>query len=418
MFLSQILKTPIIDASGARVGRPVDLIASQKERFPLISALQVEIRGERHLIPWSVVDSFGDAISLTRNANDLPEHVMEPDEILVRRSIMDKQIVDVHNLRVVRVNDINLAPTNGNLRLIGVDASSRGILRQIGMEKLGSSLARFFHLTLHSHLISWADVDMVDAETDRLRLNVEVDRIHRLHPADIASIIDQLDPKERAEVLEGMDAERAADVIADMEPEAQAQVINSMEEERASDILEEMEPDEAADVLGDLTKEKSDDLLSRMDQDDREEVEELLLYEDESAGGLMTNEYIALKQAMTVDETISYLRETGPDAETIYYLYVVDAEEHLTGVLSLRELIVKKGNVLVEEIMHTSVLHAHTHDSPEIVAQVIARYDLLALPVVDEEGRLVGIVTVDDVVDRYLPQEEWRGSRWAARMRR
>jgi magnesium transporter len=418
VFLSQLLHRPVTDAAGERLGRLDDLVASQQETFPLVSAIQIERGGEKRLVPWSYVDAFNGEIHLSQESSEVPDYVMASGDFFIRRSLMDKQIVDVHNLRVVRINDVNLARVEDSLRLIGVDAGFRGLLRQIGLERAAEALVRLFGAALQGHMISWADVEPLDAESDKLRLRVPIDRITRLHPADIAGIVDQLDPHERAEVLEGMDTETAADVIAEMEPEAQAQVIDSMEEERASDILEEMEPDEAADVLGDLPKEKTEDLLRRMEEEEREDVEELLAYSDESAGGLMTTEYIALRQSMTVDETIAFLRQTGPDAETIYYLYVVDEEERLVGVVSLRDMIVSFGDVKIEGIMERQVVYVRPHDSPEAVAQLIGRYDLLAVPVVDDDERLVGIVTVDDVVDRYLPREQWRRRpRWSMRTR-
>jgi Mg2+ transporter MgtE len=201
--------------------------------------------------------------------------------------------------------------------------------------------------------------------------------------------------------------ETAADALAEAEEDVQVDALRTMDEERAADILEEMPADEAADVLGDLDKARREELLDHMEDDDREDVEQLLSYGDETAGGLMTNEYVALPEYLTANETIDHLRNLAPDAETIYYIYVIDPDGRLRGVISLRDLIVAQPDTAIKEFMITNVRSVQVEASLQEVAHKFERYKLLALPVVDSDHALVGIITVDDTLERILP-ENWR----------
>jgi len=194
-----------------------------------------------------------------------------------------------------------------------------------------------------------------------------------------------------------------ADAIEEMEPETQVEVMEDLEPARAADILEEMSPDDAADLVADLDQETRDEILAQMARAEAEEVQELLAYPEDSAGGLMTTELIALEEHLTAAGAIDRLRELEPDAETIYYVYVTDNEDHLVGVLSLRDLIVAKPETPIRDVMRREPVAVGTLAGEEEVAEVVAKYNLLAVPVVDDEKRLVGIVTVDDAIDTVIP---------------
>jgi magnesium transporter len=189
-----------------------------------------------------------------------------------------------------------------------------------------------------------------------------------------------------------------------MEPDAQVEVLEDLEPARAADILEEMDPDEAADLVADLSEESREEILGLMEQDEAEEVQELMTYDEESAGGIMTTEFVAVPATLTAAQTIDRLRELEPNAETIYYVYVTDEEDRLVGVLSLRDLIVSKPNRRISEFMYDEPVAVRTDASQEEVTEMVARYNLLAVPVVDSEGKLEGIVTVDDAIDTLLPR--------------
>lgn len=219
------------------------------------------------------------------------------------------------------------------------------------------------------------------------------------HEADIAEWIEELEDDERELVFGLMEAERAAEVLGELELETQADVISDMDPEMAGHILDEMPTDEVADLLAELTPEEQGEILSEMDTEEAADVRELMEHEPDTAGGIMTTDFITVFQEMTAQEAIEHLRDVGPDAETIYYVYVVDDVERLMGVLSLRDLIVAPPYRSVREIMRTKVLSVRVDEDQEEVARVVSKYDLMAIPVVDVQDRLVGVITVDDVLD-------------------
>jgi Mg2+ transporter MgtE len=240
-----------------------------------------------------------------------------------------------------------------------------------------------------------------------VRLRVPHAKLAELHPADLASIIEELTPRDRLGVLATLDDEALADVVEEMEPDTQVEVLEDLEPERAADILEEMSPDDAADLVADLSDRSRNEILALMEIDEADEVRDLLAFPEDSAGGLMTTEFVAVPAELTAAETIEKLRELEPDAETIYYVYVTDDDGRLAGVLSLRDLIVARPDAAVADVMIDEPVAVGVLEPAESVAETIAHYNLLAVPVVDDEGLLVGIVTVDDAIDTVAPSA-WR----------
>jgi Mg2+ transporter MgtE len=316
---------------------------------------------------------------------------------------MDKQIVDIDGRKVVRVNDLRLASHGDQLRLVAVDVGAAGLVRRLGIEGPWRVIARNLRLPLPERYIDWEDVDPVESSIASIKLRVPHGGLAELHPADLASIIDQLAPRDRAGILASLDDEAAADAIEEMEPDTQVEVLEGLEPGRAADILEEMSPDDAADLVADLSDETRSEILGLMERGEAAEVEQLLGYPEDSAGGIMTTEFVAVPANLTAAQTIDRLRELEPDAETIYYVYVTDENGRLVGVLSLRDLIVAQPDTLISGVMIPEPVAVGTYDNQDEVAQVVARYNLLAVPVVDVEGRLAGIVTVDDAMDSILP---------------
>ena len=404
LYLSQVIGRPVRDRSGEPIGKVADLIVAIGDRYPPVTGLVVSTNQRKIFLHWSEVASF-DASGARLNTSriDIGKFRQRPNELLLHQDLQDKQIVDIDGRRVVRVNDLRLDEMEGKLHLVAVDVGATGLLRRFGMEGAFKTIARNLHVPVGERYIDWEDVDPVEASIAGIRLRVPHQGLRRLHPADLATIIDQLTPRDRAGVLASLDDEAVADAIEEMEPETQVEVLEELEPERAADILEEMAPDDAADLIADLSEESKAEILPLMEVDEAEEVRELLGYPEDSAGGIMTTEYIAIPDNLTAAQTIDRLRELEPDAETIYYIYVVDEAEHLVGVLSLRDLIVARPDVVVRECMHPEPVAVDALANQHDVAQVVARYNLLAVPVVDPEGRLQGIVTVDDAIDTVIP---------------
>jgi magnesium transporter len=408
LYLSQVIGRPVRDRSDEPIGKVADLIVALGSRYPPVTGLVVSTDRRRIFLPWSSVAELDHTGARLRTSTiDIGKFRQRPNEILLRDDLMDKQIVDIDGRKVVRVNDLRLDEIEGTNRLVAVDVGTAGLLRRLGLERAYRRVAPTLRLPLSERYIDWEDVDPVESSVASIKLRVPHAGLAELHPADLATIIDQLGRRDRAGIIASLDDEAAAEAIEEMEPETQVEVLEDLAPERAADILEEMSPDDAADLVADLSETTREEILALMEQDEAAEVQELLGYPEDTAGGMMTTEFVAVPTHLTAAETIDRLRELEPDAETIYYVYVTDDEDRLVGVLSLRDLIVARPPTLIEQIMLDEPVAVRVLAPEDEVAQIVARYNLLAVPVVDDAGRLVGIVTVDDAIDVVLPSG-WR----------
>jgi Mg2+ transporter MgtE len=283
-----------------------------------------------------------------------------------------------------------------------VDIGGMGILRRAGLGGLAEGMKTRLNLKLGKSTISWDNMELLRYDQS-MRLKVPKERIAELHPADIAEILSDMNRLESGQFLESLDVEQLADTLEEVEPEFQASLIEGMADERVADVLEEMDPDEAADLLAELPEERSKGLLELMEREDAEDVRRLLAYPEESAGGIMTTEFASVRSTFTAGEAIEYLRENGSEAETIFYVYVIDEEDHLVGVFSLSSLIFAQPDTPVSDFMSKRLVTVSLLEEQDQVAQIISKYDLLAVPVVDEENRIQGIITADDALDKIIP---------------
>ena len=408
LFLSQLVGRPARDRNGEPFGKVRDLIVALGERYPPVTGLVMRVAGGRDIfLPWSDVEELDTTGARLRTSSiDITAYQQRPNEIRLWLDLQDKQIVDVEDRKIVRVNDIQLAPVRGRLRLVAVDVGLAGILRRLGLAGPGERLARALGVETENY-IEWEEVDPVESSVSSLKLRVPHQALSTLHPADVAHIVEQLAPRDRAGILAALDDERAADVLEELGADDQVDVLEALPPERAADILEVMGPDEAADLVADLSEERQQELLALMEPEEASEVRQLLTYGEETAGGLMTTDYITLSADQTAGEVIEMLRRLAPSADQVYYLYVTDAERVLVGTITLRGLIVADPATPVRDFLRPDPISVTVETDATEVANAIARYNLLALPVVDEEGRLQGIVTVDDALERALG-EGWR----------
>ena len=415
IFLSDFLRADVVDVHQKAVGSVRDLIVRIQEHYPVVTGVVLRPRGGApESIGWHEVRAWDDReLSLKVPASSLRPYPNAETELWLARDVLDKQIVDTDGRRVVRVNDLQLQESGGEVLLVGVDIGARGLLRRIGVEQLGRRVRRLVGADFPQRIVSWDAVDPVQSDERSVRLRISHQKLSKMHPADIAEIVSQLGGRDRAAIFESLDDETAADTLEESSDEVQAQILARLSDERAADILEEMSPDEAADLLADLPVERRAQLIAAMEADEAEDVEELLHYEEDTAGGLMTTEYVTVTSDMTAAEAIDRLRELEPEAEQVYYVYAVDHRENLLGVLSLRDLIVSQPGKLVGDIMIDKVVHVALDTPARDVAEVMRKYNLLAVPVTDLDGHLEGMVTVDDVMDTVL---EGAGRRRMARI--
>jgi CBS domain-containing protein/sporulation protein YlmC with PRC-barrel domain len=405
MYLSDLIGLPVRDSHGVPLARLQDLIIRPDfvEPYPPVTGLVARLRRRSFFIPWERVARVGDdGVTLASATVSLEPFRRREGEVLLARDVLDKQLVDVEGRRVVRANDLQLAERDGRLLVVAVDVSPRAILRRL----LPRALRRFFEA---GALIDWKDVEVFAGQLPTVKLKVPHDRLARLHPVDIARIVDALSYQQGAEIVEALDPQTAADTLEEVSPARQADIIEGMDEERAADILEQMSPEEAADVLADLPENKAERLLEKMDPGQAEDVRDLMAYPEDTAGGMMTTDVVAVPVDLRMGEAMRFIREQREVPEQVYYVYVVDSltNHRLLGVLTLRDFLVSDPDTPVADVMATE-LQVATPDTPaRTVARTIAEYNLLALPVVDEEGRLLGIVTVDDAMELLLP-EGWK----------
>ncbi len=411
-FLSELLNRPVVNARGATVGKVVDLPAATDIPYPPVSGLIVRPKhGTEREVPWDKVDRLDHRV-FRLNVDDLadaPPANGDGRELWLARDVLDKQIVDVEGAKLVRVNDIQLARIDHDLRVAAVDHTARGFLRRLGIEAVtkvvGQSRRR-------PALIDWEEIDLVPGHSQDVKLKVPYSHLRRQHPAEIAEIIGQLSPSAGAQALESMDDETAAQALAELAPEHATAVLNAMDEEEAADILEEMDADDAADLLGELDDEFAQDLMGRMETEAANDVRELMAYREDTAGGLMNTEFVSLTEMMTVEEVIDLLRVTQPDEENIHYLYVVGGEGRLTGSVSLRDIIVSPPDKKIGVIMERDIISVPVTADDAEVARLLLKYNLVAIPVVNAEHQLIGIISFDDVMDVVAPRS------WQSRPRR
>jgi magnesium transporter len=422
IFLSILLRQSIYDVNNHRVGSLRDVYVELKETFPVVTALVVNppMSMGRIVIPWSQVHSIEEEpIRLTVPQEQIATYTPREDELFLKRDLLDTQIVDTQGVRVVKINDLKLAQIKRTARLVGADISFGGLLRRLSGPRTMETLSRILPMRLPERTVTWNYVEPIQRVSvaepalagvgstsvgvgtmvPHVQLNVSHTKLAELHPADIADILEQLDVDEAGVMLNRLDMETAADTLNEMEAPHQSELLSELNPEHASDLLERLAPDDAADILSDMSPLEAERLLNLMPADEAQPIRELLRYGAETAGGIMTTEVLSLPLDATVEDALNYLRQHSEHLEMVYYLYIVDFDRHLAGVVSLRQLVTADPAASMGSLMDTDVIKVTLDTDQEEVARIIAKYDLLGVPVVDDQEHLVGLVTVDDVID-------------------
>ena len=395
IYFSQILGMPVIDAKGEQIGTVDDLGIDTEEVFPKITSLT--IRGDQEepmMLSWRkyVQALTDDEIKLNADACDLRFSYLQPEEVLIGRDLMHKQIVDTRGIKVVRVDDLKLSNAGATqLRLVGATASN--------IDKMGKMSSSLFSKQDKEQVIAWNYIDLLDRNLNDVTLSVSHKTLDGLHPADIADIIEQLEPEVQARVVSQLDNNCAAEAMAELDEDNAAEIVDVMNEEDASGLLNEMDPDDAADLVGELDYDKAEQLLHKMGVAEQQEVRKLLGYKQKTAGRIMTSEFVSVRTGSIVQDAIDKIRTLDSDFETINYVYIVDENEHLEGVISIRALIVSTADTKLEDIAQKDLIYANPEEDQEDVALSMSKYNLLAMPIVDESMRILGIVTADDALD-------------------
>jgi magnesium transporter len=406
-FLTSIVDRPVEGKTGEPIGRIEDVIVRMgDDRYPPISGLVVRDGRRRFFVSAHLLQKLNGSARLSSSTVDLQPFTRRAGEVLLRRDVLDHQLIDITGRRIVRVNDVQLTQIEGGYRVVGVDISPQALLRRLGPRALAGRLGG-------RHIVDWTDVQYL-ASTAPVQLKVSYDRLAELHPVDLARIVDALSYRESAEIVAALDEETAAETLEEVSDGRLADLLEGMDQERAADILEEMAPGAAADALEDLDEEVAEQLLARMEPEEAADVQALLEYDEDSAGRIMTTDFVRVLESATVGEALALIRslEEVPDPLLAVYVVALDDPGILRGLVRLRTLILSDPATPVTEVMDEDLPTVTPEDRAESAAHILAEYNLLAVPVLDEERHLLGIVTVDDALAVLLP-EIWqrRGGR-------
>jgi magnesium transporter len=329
-----------------------------------------------------------------------------PDEGLlhIKKDVLDQQIIDVNHRKVVRVNDVDLdiVPTNGHteLRILAVNVGWAAAIHRLLQGLVAKHRIRMIAGLFPSKNIPWEFVNLIEPDpARRVKLRLTYNRVAEMHPADIADILEELSRDEQKAVIESLDEETAAQALSEIPIRMQADLLESINPEKAAGIVEEMPPDEAADVLQELPPETSAGLLNDMEKEGAEEVRELLAFEENTAGALMTTEYLVVGEAATVEGAVVAVRHFEGAPESVYVVYLVDTTSTLTGAVPLARILLAETGTPLKELSLDPVISVQSHEDDRAVIDLFHKYNLVSLPVVDEKGYLLGVVTADDVLE-------------------
>jgi CBS domain-containing protein/sporulation protein YlmC with PRC-barrel domain len=402
LYLTELLGLKVYDLKGRLIGTLRDAAL-----VPLIDPIRVD----RFLVgagPGWLSIRYDQIKSIDTTGIHLKDELLTPyhsDEYMLRmvRDLLDQQVIDAQGRKVVRVNDVTFLKEreNGNqvLHILEIDIGIRSMVRRVLSGIVPPTVIRALQQRIPPHSIRWEFCNIVEADPQRrVRLNISTKLLEDMHPADLADIVEHLGHEDRTALINAVDTETAAEMLSEVEPDIQTRIIESLDAEKAADILEEMEPSEAADVLNELEDEQSEQILEEMEPEGKEDVEELLEFRDNTAGGLMDTGFLALPEEANVAQAMDALKNSEETIEDLHYLFLVDGENRLRATVPLAKLFFAPGDAPLKEFASERLLSIPANQKQDRVAEIFDKYNLLALPVVDDKEELLGVITVDDVV--------------------
>jgi len=417
IYFTEMLGIRAVDSNGRSLGRVRDVALTPSADLRRLSIFVVGKGRERLEVPYHQVAEFsidqkpGLRVSVPveeleeydPSAVAMGEDDLETAHLLVSRDLLDQQIIDVDGRKVVRVNDVHFqeyaAGGGPEFRVAEVEVGLTGAVRRLFQGVLPSRAIRALEPWLSRTVIPWEFVDLIEVDPQRrLKLKITHEKLAALHPADLADIVEELAPAEREAIIETLDESHAADALTEVEPRVQKAIIEALDTEKAADILEEMDPDHAADLLADLADETSEEILDGMEIQEAREIEELLEYREDTAGGMMNSDFIAVPEAGTIDSAVQALRAQEEIAESTNTVFLLDYLGRLTGALPLVQLFLSPPSTPLETIKPKRLIFAHLDTPEREILELFDKYNLLSLPVIDENYQLSGVITADDII--------------------
>lgn len=403
LYFTELVGMPVLDLKGRRIGRVKDAAI-----VPVVNSSRIDRVLVGGGFAWLNVRYDQIASIVPGGAIQLSDEQLTPyhdDEYILRivRDLLDQQIIDVNGRKVVRVNDLTLEIRNDGVRdtlaVAEVDVGVRSVLRRLLQGVVPSRWMRWLQEAVPPSSIPWDFCNVVEPDPlRRLRLNISYGKLEQMHPADLADIVEELGPAEREAIFETIDSEVAADALSEIDPKMQASILESLETEKAADIVEEMAPDEAADVLSELEDETSGEILEEMDSQPKSDVRELLEFDEDTAGGLMNTEYVSLHEKASVMDAMAALRGNEDLLETLNTLFLIDAEGRPVAAIPLARLFIASGGARLRDLATDTLIRVAVDEHQDRVTELFDKYNILTLPVVDDEGRLAGVITADDII--------------------
>ena len=404
LALSDLIGAPVTDSHGSPAGKVREVALAPQENSSQVTSFVVKTRYGNRLVPVKAISTIDHGLRVATPAADWTPYAGGEGLLLLERDLLDQQIIDVHGRKVVRVNDIDLHEESGNghlvLKIGAVDVGARGAMRRLLKGVVPSAMLQTLLEKIPPRMIPWEFVDLIETDpARRVKLKISLDRLAKLHPADIADIVEDLAPAEREAVFETLNEEVAAETLEEINPKLQVSILSSLDSNRAADIVEEMDPDAAADLLGDMHPDASREILTEMEPEERAEVAELMTFEEDTAAGRMTTDYMALRPSAKVEDAIEMLRNFEGGLESISTIYIVGDKEKLLGAVPLAKVVLAPPGTPLMMLSTGHMTTVHPGADEKEVAELFDKYNLLTLPVIDEDGVLTGVITADDVIN-------------------
>ena len=399
---SQILGKKIYDEFNDVLGELKDIYVSTDEGYPRAIGYNVKKDGSTFHYEFRSIGIYDDSGKILIKTVGSREILPRTYTYLLSEHLLDKKIVDINGKKVVRVNDLSIAEIAGEYRVVAVETGPLARFRRKKLENLGRFIYKILNKDYEDKILTWDDVESLEMINNNLQLSDSYKKLSTLHPADLADILEELDEGSRKQLFESLDEDLAADTFEEMEDDVKGSIIKDLSETKTAELLENMGNDEIADLLEELEGEDREKVLVNLEQDDAEEVKELLKYEEETTGSIMSTDFISFGQTVTVGEAIDILKEMDPDEESMHYIYVTDEEDKLKGLVVLKDLLLKDSSVMLKDIMEENITTVKHEDTIDKLTELAVKYNLLLTAVVDEEDRLVGVVQIHDIIDEVL----------------
>ena len=409
VHFTELRNSKVYDLKKNPLGKLTDLVFVDGAKYAEITHLIYEDENKyKKKIPWAFVKEFMQdherakniiSVHLNSPVDGITQFFMKEKEVVVG-DILDKQVIDVDGVKLVRINDIILGKVDGKFSIVAVSVGALSFVRRLGIPRI----AGFMSSKIKENIIPWKSVERLDPEFHDLHLKIQKNKIADLHPEDIADIMEDLSHTERILIFNTLNSQKAAKTLIKSGENVQESVLKSFKIEKVKELLENISHDQAADIISMMPKHRAEEILKSMRKETALKIRKILDYYPESIGSIMKTEFIAVPEDYTSERTIDLLRQLKPPSDRMYHLYVTDKENHLTGVLSIRALLTSDPKSNVVDFMKKQVVYARDTGTKETAARIMARYDLYLLPVIDKDGILRGIVKADDVLEGYIPK--------------